>query len=756
LAALVLSVVLLVLAFGIFGGKDFLHSLREFPIWAVVAILGLFGLNLLLVSFRLWRILDHFGIALPPGVALRASIAGQAGSLFVISLFGQVVGRQMILQRFGATSAVIASLTGYERAVLAVVGGGTCLAGAILLLGRATVADFVNRNSLIEVMIAAGAGLALSFWLGRSHFEARLVAKGLSSAAALKVLEVVAITLASQLLVLSALVVGALAVKPDTDLLSLVAAAAVISFAASIPVTVSGWGIREMAAVAMLGHIGISGPSALAVSVLNGLCAIAVTLVAATLVLGRTSNKSGDIRVKAFSGMALRPSEIEKAAVWVLATITAVLVFFQVHIDFLGATINLNFADPFAILALAAVAAHAAMTRHPPAWRVSHANLALIAISALLILGFLKGVLQIGVTQWALTARLMGWLVLLGYLSAGYLMSANAGAHGRRRLFETMIAAGAVIVVLQVLLRWLGQSNIVTGLLHAPHFEGYAANRNAFAFQLLVCAALLLAYSSVRTKIHQPEIRPSLAHQREPRGAGAAIRRVLGTPNSWSYSILLSVTLAGLLFSASRAGLITCAVLIVAAWATGLASRRVIAQGAIAAVLIWQSPQIAHWMVSFIIWLASFVGVNLSFAPLDAIQGPLSLEASNVERWRSITVGLELWLDHPLLGAGLGVFMESNLGLFGRPMVIHSTPVWILAEFGLLGAGIFGWIFFLLGRHALKRGARSPERRVIAMLLLSFALFSLAHEILYQRTFWLVLGAALASFRKEEGERCAI
>ena len=740
LATLVLSVVLLLLALGIFGGKDFLHSLGEFPLWAVVAIPGLFALNLLLVSFRLWRILDHFGMALPPGVALRASIAGQAGSLFVISLFGQVVGRQMILQRFGVTAAVIASLTGYERAVLAVVGGGTCLAGAILLLGRAAVSDFVNQISLIEVMIAAGGGLALSFWLGRSHFEARLAAKGLSLAAVFKVLEVVAISLAGQLLVLSAFVVGALALKPDTDLLSLFAAAAVISFAASIPVTVNGWGIREIAAVAMLGHIGISGPPALAVSVLNGLCATAVTLGAATLVLGKTPTNSDDIRVRAFSGMALRPSEIEKAAAWVLATMTAALVFFQVHVDFLGATINLNFADPFAILALAAVAAHVATTRHPPAWRVSHANLALVLMSALLVYGFLNGARQIGITQWALAARLLGWLVLLGYLCAGYLMSANAGAHGRRRLFETMIATGAFIVVLQILLRWLGQPDIFTGLLHKPNFEGYAANRNAFAFQMLVCCALLLAYSSVQARLHKSaSIRST--HGGGKGEIGVAIRTVLGPTRLWLYSLLLSVALAGLLLSASRAGLITCAVLIIAAWVTGLAERRVIAQGVIAAVLIWQSPQIAQWVVSF--------------APWDAIQGPVSPEASNVDRWRSIIGGLELWSDHPLLGAGLGVFIENNLRSFGHPLVVHSTPVWILAEFGLLGAGIFGWIFYLLGRHALERGTRSPQRRVVAMLLLSFAIFSLAHEILYQRIFWLVLGAALASLRREEGEGCA-
>jgi len=202
------TLVLLLLAFAMFGGRDFLRSLSGFPLWAVIALVALFALNLLLVSFRLWRILYHFGMALPPGAALRASVAGQAGALFVMSLFGQVLGRQLILQRFGVTPAVIASLTGYERAVLAVVGGGICLAGAVLLLGGAAVSDFVNRISLVEVMLAAGGGLALSLWLGRSRFEASLAARGLTSAAIVKVLEVVAITVAAQLLVLCAFAVA--------------------------------------------------------------------------------------------------------------------------------------------------------------------------------------------------------------------------------------------------------------------------------------------------------------------------------------------------------------------------------------------------------------------------------------------------------------------------------------------------------------------------------------------------------------------
>lgn len=38
---------------------------------------------------------------------------------------------------------------------------------------------------------------------------------------------------------------------------------------------------------------------------------------------------------------------------------------------------------------------------------------------------------------------------------------------------------------------------------------------------------------------------------------------------------------------------------------------------------------------------------------------------------------------------------------------------------------------------------KSPARRALGMLLLSFAGFCLLHEIFYQRIFWLVLGATL-------------
>src|SRR4030065_846364 len=105
-----------------------------------------------------------------------------------------------------------------------------------------------------------------------------------------------------------------------------------------------------------------------------------------------------------------------------------------------------------------------------------------------------------GVAQWALAGRVFGWLALLGSLSAGYLMVAYAGVHGLRRMTETLIATGVVVVVLKIILRLLVQGGWIENISIMGNFEGYAANRNAFVFQMLVCVALVLAYSSVRAR----------------------------------------------------------------------------------------------------------------------------------------------------------------------------------------------------------------------------------------------------------------
>ena len=80
----------------------------------------------------------------------------------------------------------------------------------------------------------------------------------------------------------------------------------------------------------------------------------------------------------------------------------------------------------------------------------------------------------------------------------------------------------------------------------------------------------------------------------------------------------------------------------------------------------------------------------------------------------------------------------------GTPLVIHSTPVWLLAELGVLGFVVFVgsaiYVFIRQWRYAPKE----PGSALIILSFVAFAVMSGPADMLYQRTFWLVFGAGLA------------
>lgn len=720
-----ISVLLLLVAFLISGAENVLQRLVSFSPLALAGILALLIANLFLVTYRLWRVLGHYGFPLPWNVAFRASISGHLVGLFVMSLFGQVLGRQVVLRLYGVRSVVVASLAAYERALLGLISGAMCVLGVAFLPGPSVAADYWHLVPFSEIALVIVGGIFLRMMLGWSRFETRLAARIQSWSACLCLVECVGVTFISQFLMLGSFVLGVQAIQPGVDIISLFAAAAVISFAASIPVTVNGWGVRELTAVYVLGLLGVSAADAVAVSVLIGLCSTVVILVASPFSFKKMS--AGDASAEKSPPLIRASGEVEKASAWILAMAAAVLVFFQLHLELPASLglINLNMADPVAILALAAVSIHALSVRRFPVWRVQSFNVILALISLGLLMAFLRGVMEIGVTQWAFAGRLLGWMALLGYLSAGYLMVAYAGVYGLRRMTETLIATGVVVVVLKIILRLLMQGGWIENASIRGNFEGYAANRNAFVFQMLVCVSLVLAYSSVRAR------RRTIGHA-SPRISS----RTYGWASAHLFPSLLGVVLLGVILSGSRAGWLVCVVILLVAWIGQLADRRVIVWGLICAIVFWG--------------MISIVGAIQGGALLDivlkgsAIQSAISSEGSGHEHRESMIRALELWVQSPVFGAGLGVFIEKSPAWFGHSLVVHSTPLWILAEFGMVGALVFGWAFFMVARSAFKFDAKSSAHRALGLLLLSFAGFCLVHEIFYQRIFWLVLGAMLA------------
>ena len=130
----------------------------------------------------------------------------------------------------------------------------------------------------------------MSLWLGGSRFEAKLSERLFSRENLARLILVVGMTFIGQLLMLGSFVVGILTISQGIPIASLFAASAIISLAASLPITVGGWGVREAAAVYVLSNLGIPAADALAMSVMVGLCSMLVILASAPFCLRKLSH----------------------------------------------------------------------------------------------------------------------------------------------------------------------------------------------------------------------------------------------------------------------------------------------------------------------------------------------------------------------------------------------------------------------------------------------------------------------------------
>ena len=711
----IVAAVLLLCALWVSGLNALGNRLLSFPFDSLALILLLLLANLWMVAFRFWRILVHLSCSVSFAIASRATLAGHLAGLLVFSLLGQVLGRQAVLREIGITPGVNSTLAGYERGMLVAVSGMFAFLGGGYLLGQQVVGDWFHRFPVIEIVALTIFSLIVSIKVGGSDFENRMLRNALTGRNVTHVGIAVVLTVASQFLVLASFVVGIVALQPGTHLVSVFAAAALISFAASIPITINGWGVREVAAVFVLGKLGIPAADAIAVSILIGVTSTLVILTASFLVFIRRP-VSGDSPKRLVVKASMAPG-LEKAAAWLIGMAVALLVFFQIHLEFNDGSLSLNLADPFAILALTTVALYCLMQRQLPKWRIPDFNKILLVFSTMLALGFAIGVTKVGVTQWALVGRLAGWLVLLGYLSAGYLLVAFAGNRGLRRLMETLAVVAAAVILWSATYRTLATVALV-GEPIPYNFEAYSGNRNSLAFQLISVMSLVLSYSPMSASLPAESLRRH--------------KQVFETA-------ALGVLMVGLAWAGSRAGWLASGSVLLAAIAGGVLRWRTLIQSGLLACLFWFGFLYLPSLISLL--------MDASHLPqLPQVQSYVSGETSNAERWRTWAEAIRLWLSSPIWGAGLGVFLVESRKWLSSPQVVHSTPLWVLAEFGLMGIAVTVWVVQKYIRHFRATYLRpsSPHRLVLIYLLLGFAVFSLFHEIFYQRIMWLILGAAMA------------
>jgi hypothetical protein len=120
--------------------------------------------------------------------------------------------------------------------------------------------------------------------------------------------------------------------------------------------------------------------------------------------------------------------------------------------------------------------------------------------------------------------------------------------------------------------------------------------------------------------------------------------------------------------------------------------------------------------------------------------------AENQERIVTLVGGWKLFEVHPLFGAGLGAFRNEGIisSTTGIPLLIHSTPLWLLAELGIAGFLAFVLPFVFIFFREWKSAGKDETSTLIVLCLIAFSVMSAPADMLYQRTFWLLIGAALA------------
>ena len=678
-----------------FGGTGIGRSFASLSIATVIGAALALLLSSLFAGLRVRSIAAGFGYHLSVRDAVATVSLGQIGGALFFQIFGQVAARSSYLSRRSIPFAGTVLVTTLERIAAALVSFVLAIVGALYLFRHLTF-DLASGGELIRLVIGVTLVMAAVLWQWRQNVRAFIT--GITAADVVRAAHAVGYSLTIQFATMAAYVVLGHTLAPSIELLDLAAASALVMFAASIPISFAGWGVREMSAVAALGAVGMPGDASLTVAIVVGvLSLVCAGALGALTARHHTASPAAAAPAPAANnvGAASRPDMLLSALVPVFAVL---FVFFQVFLPTQSGAINVNLADPFAIVGgimLLLAARHGA-----PRWRLSYINLHVALCTLAITAALVIGASRIGWTQWAVTNKYLGWFVLLAFGATGAL-----GARlGLRRLLDTFAIAGGTIAALQV-------GVVVLGLLRVippqSTVDGFAQNANAFGFQCLMLIAVALAQSRPRP-------------------------------------VLVALALTAIFLTGSRAAVGAACVVLVTSLIFVPKSSIPVAKGvagfACLVVLLFFAPLIPHLLGGIKgLWgaqgLSGLAGANLLIAERGS---------SDNEHWVSLEAGLRMFMDHPLFGGGLGVFIHDWPGKV--PLVIHSTTVWLLAEFGLVGTAIFliPAIRLFIG-EAKRFHCNDAAGYLIILIIAGLASMSLFHELLYQRTFWILLGAALAT-----------
>lgn len=332
----------------------------------------------------------------------------------------------------------------------------------------------------------------------------------------------------------------------------------------------------------------------------------------------------------------------------------------------------------------------------------THAAFALMLTTSALV----SVLLGVAVTSYDLVNKVLGFALLLGhYLMITNIVRSWSDLQRTLQWFIIGVVWNAAIAIAALLLARNGWI-VVPQLNYGQRLSGLLVDPNAYGGLLVTTYALMLGTQVFRSA-------------RPARESGRVVDRVA----PWILPIGIALT-----YSRS-AWLAAVCMLFVFARLAPRQVRRVSVRAAFLAV--------AFIGVAGATFQAEFV--QLSNRP-EQVSGRLEILA---------TAG-DVFAANPLVGAGIGaVYREHGF-------IVHNTPAWLLAEFGMIGV-LAGLGMILRTLNLAMRGIRVTDgwRKGAFMGLaaahVAMAGLSLGIEALYQRHWWMVMALVVSARRANTG-----
>lgn len=421
--------------------------------------------------------------------------------------------------------------------------------------------------------------------------------------------------------------------------------------------------------------------------------------------------------------------ECSRRATWAfsLLLIVAAGLQFQFVVPLGSKELKISPADPVVLAGALLIVLLSLRERCAP-WASDFKGALLVLPTAAITLGLVVAFARYGhVSSWALVGKFAGWFVLLAYLAAG------AGLV-KRGDGETLAMCLRVFCWLTVMVNTVFYIPRVSYVLYLPipgvlnlialwklriygdQQASPVANDNGSAVMLICVLGIVLA----------DRVKP-----------GSVFRAATAFA-------LASAACVNVIMTGSRAGMAAAALLLMIAFMMSPSARRFVLALAAVTGLFLGAAQLAN------LTHVNETGVSENRTlPYRNRADAGVYDVSVTGRIETAKAAVSMALEHPVLGGGLGAFLASQAQ---NALIIHNTLLWILAEMGIVGVTAFLLFFAGVIRYLIKASRTSDEQGVAAnaalLTLVSVGAMAMAHELLYQRAPWFLLGLALAARRE--------